>query len=215
MGNVLVACEESQRVCCAFRKQGHNAFSCDIINPSGGHLEWHIKQDVIPLINSNENGITFKTMDGVEHTVEQWDLLIAHPPCTHLAVSGQWAFTQGYKSYSLQREAVEFFMKFINSNVDKICVENPICIMSTIYRKPDQYIQPYEYGHLEQKKTSLWLKNLPKLKPTNNVYQEMIKLPKKEYQKILWYSGKNKAKLRSKTYIGIAEAMATQWGKLI
>ena len=111
----------------------------------------------------------------------------------------------------MQDEAAEFFMKFINADCDKIAVENPICIMSTRYRKPDQIINPYQFGHMEQKKTCLWLKNLPKLRETNNVYDEMMKLPEKERAKV-WWMGSNHSKERSKTYLGIAQAMATQWG---
>lgn len=206
---VLIACEESQRVCIAFREKGHEAYSCDIQEPSGGHPEWHIMNDCIPLINGN---CSFKTMDGETHTVEgKWDLLIAHPPCTHLAVSGARWFKEGRKPIRLQDEAVDFFMKFINADCDKIAVENPVCIMSTRYRKPDQIINPYLFGHKEQKKTCLWLKNLPKLHETNNVYEDMMKLPEKERARI-WWLGSNHSKERSKTYEGIAKAMAQQWG---
>lgn len=111
----------------------------------------------------------------------------------------------------LQEEAIEFFMKFVNADCERICIENPICIMSTKYRKPDQIINPYQFGHLEQKKTSLWLKNLPKLKETDNVFEEMMKLPIKQRARI-WWLGSNKSKERSKTYVGIAKAMAQQWG---
>lgn len=206
---VLVACEESQRVCMAFRKLGHEAFSCDIIPCSGGHPEWHIQADVLPLLNGY---CTFKTMDDCIHTINQkWDLIIAHPPCTHLAVSGARWFKEGKKPISLQDEAADFFMKFINADCDKIAVENPVCVMSTRYRKPDQIINPYQFGHKEQKKTCLWLKNLPLLTETNNVYDEMMKLPEKERAKI-WWMGSNHSKQRSKTFEGIAQAMAEQWG---
>jgi hypothetical protein len=207
---VLIACEESQRVCTAFREHGHEAYSCDIQEPSGGHPEWHIIGNCIPLIDGN---CSFKTMDGQMHTIDgKWDLLIAHPPCTHLAVSGARWFKEGRKPISLQEEAVVFFMKFINADCDKIAVENPVCIMSTRYRKPDQIINPYQFGHLEQKRTCLWLKNLPKLSETNNVYDYMMKLPKKERARI-WWLGSNHSKERSKTFEGIAEAMADQWGE--
>ena len=190
MAYILVACEESQRVCKAFRDKGHIAFSCDIIDPSGGHDEWHIKQDVLPLLSNN---VTFETLDGFTHFVKEWDLLIAFPPCTHLCSSGQRWFYEGYKDY----------------------VENPVGVMSTLYRRPDQYIQPYEYGHPETKKTCLWLKNLPKLKATNNVYNEMLSLPIKQRNRIHWLSGKNRSKERSKTYTGVAEAMAEQWSNIL
>lgn len=210
MLHVLVACEESQRVCMAFRELGHNAYSADIQEPSGGHPEWHILGDVIPILNGGE----FTTMNGKLHNINKWDLIIAHPPCTHLAISGARWFKEGVKPRYLQDDAAAFFMKFINADCEHIAVENPICIMSTRYRKPDQIINPYQFGHTEQKKTSLWLKNLPKLKETNNVYEEMMKLPEKERAKI-WYMGSRHSKERSKTYFGIARAMAEQWGKYL
>lgn len=207
--NVLVACEESQRVCTAFRERGHNAFSCDIQPCSGGHPEWHIQGDVLPILDGR---CAFETMDGKRHYIgRQWDLIIAHPPCTHLAVSGMRWFKEGVKPMSLQDEAAEFFMKMINADCPRIAVENPVCIMSTRYRKPDQIINPWQFGHPEQKKTCLWLKNLPLLDETDNVYDEMMKLPEKERAKI-WWMGSNKSKERSKTYLGIAKAMADQWG---
>lgn len=141
----------------------------------------------------------------------KWDLIIAHPPCTHLAVSGARWFKEGRKPISLQDDAAKFFMKFINADCDRIAVENPICVMSSRYRKPDQIINPFLFGHMEQKKTCLWLKNLPKLVETNNVYEEMMKLPEKERAKV-WWMGSNHSKERSKTYPGIARAMAEQWG---
>lgn len=217
---VLVACEESQRVCTAFRELGHEAYSADIQEPSGGHPEWHILGDVLGILNPTDHlgdfeapdqYISFKTMDGAYHEVDRWDIIIAHPPCTHLAVSGARWFKEGVKPISLQDQAAEFFMKFINADCEHIAVENPVCVMSTRYRKPDQIINPWQFGHLEQKKTCLWLKNLPKLKETNNVYEEMMKLPEKERAKC-WWLGSNHSKERSKTYFGIAAAMAAQWG---
>lgn len=172
---VLIACEESQTVCKAFRKRGFEAYSCDIQEQSGGHPEWHIKGDVLEVIN-----------DG-------WDLIIAHPPCTHLAVSGARWFKEGVKPRYLQDESADFFMKFVNANAKFIAVENPICIMSTRYRKPDQIINPFQFGHPEQKKTCLWLKGLPKLAETNNVYDYMMTLPIKERTRIHWL-GSNKSK---------------------
>lgn len=207
--NVLIACEESQAVCKEFRELGHRAYSCDIQECSGGHPEWHILGDCLPLIDGN---CEFVTQNGDKHKIDtRWDLLIAHPPCTHLAVSGARWFKEGRKPMYLQEEAIEFFMKFVNADCERICIENPICIMSTKYRKPDQIINPYQFGHLEQKKTSLWLKNLPKLKETDNVFEEMMKLPIKQRARI-WWLGSNKSKERSKTYVGIAKAMAQQWG---
>lgn len=210
---VLVACEESQRVCIAFRKRGHETYSCDIIEPSGGHPEWHILGDALKVLNPSKEwgNIIFETMDNVEHYVKKWDLIIAHPPCTHLACSGMRWFKEGRKPLYLQDEAAEFFMKFINADCEKIAVENPVCIMSTRYQKPDQIIHPWQFGHKQQKKTCLWLKGLPKLKATNDVYEEMMKLPIKE-RTYIWQLGSGHAKERSKTFEGIAAAMAEQWG---
>lgn len=190
---ILVACEESQTVTKAFRRKGFEAYSCDIQDCSGGHPEWHIKGDAIEQLNKG------------------WDLIIAHPPCTHLAVSGARWFKEGVKPLYLQDEAADFFMQFINAPAPLIAVENPICIMSSRYRKPDQIINPFQFGHPEQKKTCLWLKGLPKLVETENVYDYMMTLPIKERTRIHWL-GSNKSKERSKTYEGIAEAMAEQWG---
>jgi len=136
--------------------------------------------------------------------------MIAHPPCTHLAVSGMRWFKEGVKPIQLQEEGAAFFMKLVNAPIDKIAIENPICVMSTRYRKPDQIINPFQFGHPEQKKTCLWLKNLPKLKETNNVYDYMMTLPIKERTRIHWL-GSNKSKERSVTYQGIADAIAEQW----
>lgn len=200
--NVLVACEESQRVCTEFRKLGHNAFSCDIQKCSGGHPEWHIMQDVVPLLNGR---CSFNTMDGIEHSIDgKWDLIVAFPPCTHLAVSGAKYFEQKRKD-GRQQQGIDFFMKFIKADCEKIAVENPIGIMSTQYRKPDQIIQPWMFGHGETKATCLWLKNLPKLEPTDIVdgrEQRIWRMP----------PGPKRAKERSKTYDGISKAMAEQWG---
>lgn len=184
---VLLACEESQAVCIEFRKRGHEAYSCDILPCSGGHPEWHIQQDVTELLS------------------EKWDLIIAFPPCTDLAVSGAKWFDEKRKD-GRQQKSIDFFMQFANYD-GRIAIENPIGIMSSIYRKPDQIIQPWQFGHGETKATCLWLKNLPKLKPTNIVQgreQRIWKLPPSEHR----------AKLRSKTYPGIAAAMAEQWGKI-
>lgn len=145
---VLVACEESQAVCCAFRKKGHEAYSCDIQSCSGNHPEWHIQADVLPLLNGN---CCFITMDGKNHGVAgKWDLIIAHPPCTRLCNSGQrWLYwgTEEYraKKRKEQEEAIEFFMKFANADCEKIVIENPLGIMSTHYRKPDCTYNPYDF----------------------------------------------------------------------
>lgn len=206
---VLIACEESQTVCKAFRERGHEAYSCDIQEPSGGHPEWHILGDALNAIEGGQ----ITTMDGQMHDVGRWDLLIAHPPCTNLAVSGMRWYREGRKQLSLKYEAAAFFLKFAEADVDRIAIENPICVMSTLYRKPDQIINPWQFGHPEQKRTSLWLKNLPLLQETHNVYNAMMELPEKQRARI-WWLGSNHAKERSKTYLGIAKAMAEQWGGL-
>ena len=190
---VLVACEESQAVTIELRKLGHEAYSCDIVKCSGGHPEWHLQEDVIPLLE------------------KEWDMIIAFPPCTHLAVSGARHFEQKRKD-GRQQASVEFFMKFANAKCKRVAIENPVGIMSTQWRKPDQIVQPYEYGHMEQKKTCFWLKGLPKLVETENVKEQMLLLPKKERERMHYMSpGPERAKLRSKTFPGIAKAMAMQW----
>lgn len=205
---ILVACEESQAVTIELRKLGHEAYSCDIIPCSGGRPEWHINQDVLLLLDGN---CVFSTSDGVIHKVSgKWDEIIAFPPCTHLCASGQHWFSRGIKDPALRDEGAEFFMKMINADCSRIAVENPVGIMSTRYRKPDQIINPWQFGHAEQKKTCLWLKGLPKLKETDNVYDYMITLPVKQRTRI-WQLGGGHAKERSKTYPGIARAMAEQW----
>ena len=216
---VLVACEESQRVCSAFRARGHEAYSCDIIKCSGDHPEWHIKADVLPILNGN---CDFTTQDGASHHIEgRWDLIIAHPPCTYLTVTGnRWFNVEKYgdkalKRMELREEAKEFFMKFANADCDKIMIENPVGVMSTAWRKPDQIIQPYYFGDPFEKRTCLWLKGLPKLEKTNEVEPE----PRIKYASgctmPAWYANlppKDRAKERSKTFPGFAEAMAEQWG---
>lgn len=186
---ILVACEESQVVCTAFRNRGHEAISCDILPTSGQHPEWHYQGPVQDLLQ------------------ESWDMVIAFPPCTHLAVSGARYFEQKRKD-GRQQEGIDFFMLFTNlDHVPKVAIENPVGIMSTIYRKPDQIIQPWMFGHGETKATCLWLKGLPKLVPTNIVEgreQRVWKMP----------PSKDRAKLRSKTFPGIAEAIANQWSNL-
>ncbi len=206
---ILVACEESQRVCEAFRKKRHETYSCDVIDQSGGHPEWHIMQDVIPLLNGN---CEFETTDGAKHKINgKWDIIIAFPPCTHLCASGARWFTEGRKPIELQYQARDFFMKFVNANCEKIAIENPVGKMSTYYRKPNQIINPFQFGHPEQKRTCLWLKGLPKLIETDNVHDYMMTLPVKKRTRIHWL-GSGHSKERSKTYTGIAKAMAEQWG---
>lgn len=210
--NVLVACEESQEVCKAFRAKGHNAYSCDIQECSGGHPEWHIKGDVLPLLNGKCSAFT--QGGGVMSIDDKWDLIIAHPPCTELCSSGQRWFKEGWKDYKLQRQAIAFFYKFVMADCDRIAIENPVGVMSTAYRKPDCIINPWQFGHPEQKKTCLWLKGLPVLKETKNVYDYMMTLPIKERTRI-WQMGSGHSKERSKTFPGIARAMAEQWGDLL
>ena len=192
---VLVACEESQTVCKAFRELGHESYSCDIQPCSGGHPELHFNYDVKEVLKKFE-----------------WDIIIAHPPCTDIAVSGAAWFKEKIAD-GRQAKAIDFFMQFAHDDCPRIAIENPICIMSRIWRKPDQIIQPYWFGHMEQKKTCLWLKGLPKLKPTHNVYSEMMELPKNQRERIHYCPpGPDRSKIRSKTFTGIARAMAEQWG---
>jgi hypothetical protein len=189
--------EESQEVCKAFRALGHEAYSIDIVPCSGGHPEWHRQQDAR------------------EALCEYWDMLICFPPCTDLSVSGAAWFEQKRKD-GRQQKSIEFFMLHANNKCPKISIENPVGIMSTIWRKPDQIIHPWQFGHMEQKSTCLWLKGLPKLIPTNNIKEEMLKLPKNVRERIHYIPpGPDRAKIRSKTFPGIARAMAEQWvGKI-
>lgn len=206
---ILVACEESQAVTVELRKLGHEAYSCDLIPCSGGHPEWHIMDDALKHLGGNHDNI-FSTMDGLDHIAPpRWDMIIAFPPCTDLAVSGARHFAQK-RADGRQQRSIEFFMKFVNAPCDRVAIENPVGIMSTNYRKPDQIINPRQFGHPETKKTCLWLKNLPPLEETENVYEYMMNLPRKERNRIHWL-GSGHAKERSKTYPGIAKAMAEQW----
>lgn len=210
---ILIACEESQRVCTEFRKLGHEAYSCDIIDCSGGHPEWHIKEDVIPLITGKT---TFLTCDNMFHRVDKWDMMIAFPPCTDLCVSGAKWF-KDKQADGRQQRSIDFFMYFAESDIHKIAIENPIGIMSTHYRKPDQIIQPYQFGHPYTKSTCLWLKNLPLLIPTDIIEKPEKGWINQSFTKDGRYGGFNGkfngAKERSKTFPGIARAMAEQWGK--
>ena len=217
---VLVACEESQRVCIAFRERGHEAYSCDIQPCSGGHPEWHVLGDCLPLLNGN---CEFTDEAGGGHVLnDRWDLIIAHPPCTHLAVSGARYFAQKQKDGRQQR-AVVFFMQCALAWCDKVAVENPISIMSSAWKKPDQIIQPYWFGDHARKATCLWLKGLQKLEPTNMVDPGEIldggfscgassAWAKDEHGKILPWKDPRTAIIRSKTFPGIAKAFAEQWG---
>ena len=232
---ILVACEESQAVCIELRKLGHEAYSCDVIDCSGGHPEWHIKQDVIPLLNGNCN---FKTCDGQKHTVEsKWDMIIAFPPCTYLSTvtTRHLSLRKNSPEKVIDRmwklaEAAVFFMQFALADCEKICVENPLGFMSRLWRKPDQTIHPYYFAVSEndvvnyhQKRTCLWLKGLPQLKRTNDLPTPepmyICNGEKSKGKKIGWAEGmrgikggqKERAKARSKTFPGIAKAMAEQW----
>ena len=193
---VLVACEESQAVCIELRNRGFNAYSCDILPCSGGHPEWHIQKDVTELLT------------------EFWDLVIAFPPCTDLAVSGAAWFEQKRKD-GRQQKSIDFFMLFANYD-GKIAIENPVGIMSRIYRKPNQIIEPYYFGDAANKKTCIWLKGLPKLKHNPDNYSkgsEYIESPSgRRYPDWCWKTGGGSGHVRSKTYPGIAKAMAEQWG---
>lgn len=232
---ILVACEESQAVTKELRRLGHEAYSCDIIECSGGHPEWHIQGDVLKLLDGDHNCV-FWTLDGVGHiTPKRWDMILAFPPCTHLAVSGALRFA-AKREDGRQRSGLEFFCKFLEADCDRVAIENPVNIISGEYCKkwfpdivekyglpikPTQTIHPWMFGHPESKKTCLWLKGLPPLTPT-----KVLELPEsgrwnnqtKDGQNKLMIDGKwigwndpRTAKYRSKTYPGIAKAMAEQW----
>lgn len=212
---VLVACEESQEVCKAFRARGHEAYSCDVQECSGGHPEWHILGDALEAVALCGGGVT--TMDKIFHPVDKWDLLIAHPPCTYLSNAGAKHLFRGKKLnikryyYGLCGKAL--FMAFLKADVNKIAVENPV--PSKIFEMPKytQIIQPFMFGHAVTKKTLLWLKGLPELVPTNIVQPQGGSC----HDAGSWFNvgGKERQKNRSKTFRGIAEAMAEQWGKVL
>lgn len=198
---VLLACEESQAVTREFRALGHEAYSCDILPTSGNNPEWHIQDDVTKILN------------------DEWDLIIAFPPCTHLASSGA-AWFEAKRKDGRQQEGIDFFNLFTNLDCPKVAIENPVGIMSTKYRKPDQIIQPYQFGDEYRKSTCLWLKGLPKLKPTNLVsmgeqitYKSGTTMPK-WYAEAWKLSPAERSKVRSKTFPGIAQAMASQWSNV-
>lgn len=205
---ILIACEESQEVCTAFRERGFEAYSCDIQDCSGEHPEWHIKDDVL------------------KHLDEHWDLIIAHPPCTDLAVSGARWFEEKRKDGRQQR-SIDFFMQFVNAKCNHVAIENPVGIMSTVYRKPNQIIDPWQFGDPIPKKTCLWLKGLPSLIPTVTEKPDMeyfewvdAKTGRKKRQ-AKWYKdawrlpSDERSRVRSKTFPGIAKAMAEQWGNYL
>lgn len=231
---VLVACEESQEVCKAFREKGHEAYSCDIISCSGGHPEWHIMDDVLKVLRGGQ----FKTMDNKSHCVSNWDMIIAFPPCTHLAVSGARHFEKK-RTDGRQREGIEFFCKFLEVECEKVVIENPVGIISGDYipkyfpdlaerfnlpQKPTQIIHPWMFGDNYSKSTCLWEKGVKPLEPIIKdcpelEWLELIdrKTGKKKRQ-AKWYAdawklpAEERARVRSKTFPGIAKAMAEQWG---
>ena len=210
MAKVLVACEYSGIVRDAFTRLGHDAWSIDILpTESKGQ---HIQDDVL------------------NHLDKDWDLMVAHPPCTYLCVTGTgWLYHPDDKHLDKrirrphpkfpnrrqqQKDALEFVQKLMDAPIEKICIENPVSVISSKIRKPNQYVQPYEYGHLECKKTGLWLKNLPTLAPTKNLKKETMSLPKGQRCKNLWCPpSKDRGKIRSMFFTGIADAMAEQWGR--
>lgn len=232
--NVLIACEESQTVCKEFRKLGIQAFSCDILPSSGGHPEWHFNYDVFKVINDNGGLVE----SGEKISVDKWDLMIAHPPCTYLSVSGaRWFYNPDDKHLPTderrphprfpnrvqdREDALAFFIKLYEAPIERIAIENPVGIVSTRFRKPDQTVHPWMFGDEASKTTCLWLKNLPLLEPTNIVGKgERVvlssgrSLPK-------WYSDsfhtsistELRRTLRSKTFQGFATALAEQWSKI-
>lgn len=232
--NILVACEESQEVCKELRKRGHRAFSCDILDCSGGHPEWHIKGDVSKLINGH---CEFVLQSGqTDRQTDRWDMLIAFPPCTHLAVSGATFFAKKRED-GRQREGIEFFCMFLTADCDKIAIENPVGIISGDYvkkwfpdlsekyglpKKPSQIIQPWFWGDPAPKSTCLWLKGLPCLKPDCTEkpefeYKEWVdKKTGQHKRQAMWFykalhAGADRQRIRSKTFHGVAVAMATQW----
>jgi hypothetical protein len=235
--NVLVACEESQAVCKAFRERGHNAYSCDILECSGGHPEWHFQEDVFQVIN-NKGGFLEVGEGYFLPKGEVWDLMIAHPPCTYLSVSGaRWLYHPDDSGLPVnerrehpnhigrrdkQKEAIEFFLKLCQTDIKRWAIENPVGVINSYYRKADQIVQPFWFGDSASKKTCLWLHNLPLLKPTKMVDpgERVVLSSGRTLPK--WYSDsfntkistEERRKLRSKTFQGFAQAMADQWGNI-
>lgn len=227
MINVLIACEESQASCKAFRKLGYNAYSCDIVPCTGGHPEWHIKENALNVIN----GGTFKLQRGGWVSINRWDLIVAHPPCTYLsnAAVASHSLKSNYENRiegrTLERiHAQEFFMRMIQANCDHIAVENPVGIMNKVFRRPDQIIEPYQFAESVDdrenyltKRTCLWLKNLPELQtndlPAPNNKQILGVLPCGKTRN--WTDSSHGSTNRSKTFPGVAKAFATQWGHYV
>lgn len=220
--NILIACEESQRVCIAFRKKGHRAFSCDIQECSGGHPEWHIQGDVLPLLNGD---CDFQTQDGLHHIqAGRWDMIIAHPPCTYLSNAGACRMFKiingerwiNAKRYEQMQQARDFFFIMLNADCDKIVVENPTPMKICKLPKETQVIQPYQFGHPYSKRTLLWIKGVNKLAPTDiiNDYKPWLPSNTSAYAR---GAGGSRGAIRgsknyAKTFDGVAEAMAVQWG---
>lgn len=232
--NILVACEESQAVTKELRKLGHDAYSCDLLSCSGGHPEWHFNNDVFEIIESQGGILQSRKKVSLK---SNWDMMIAHPPCTYLAVSGaQWYYhPEDWDMPTEQRrphpryphrardreEAVDFFMALANAPIEKIAIENPIGIISSRWRKPDQVVQPYMFGDEATKTTCLWLKNLPHLVATKMVGKGERIIFKSGKSQPRWYSDafvkakthEERRTMRSKTFPGMARAMAKQWTK--
>lgn len=224
---IFVPCEESQAVTIELRKRGHEAYSCDIVDCSGGHPEWHIKADALPLLNGD---CVFQTADGEMHNiVGRWDMIIAFPPCTYLTVTGnRWFNVERYGEKAIQRQkdredAIRFFMAFANADCDRIAIENPVGVMSTHYRKPDQVIHPYYFAeseddeNCERKATCLWLKGLPLLEYEAKFLPRVIPYKNGKGTDSPWHMETmslppaERAKARSKTFPGVARAIAEQW----
>ena len=222
MLKVLVACEESQRVCTEFRKLGHEAYSCDVQEPSGGRPDWHILGDAVPVLRGGQ----IVTMDGVSHYVDKWDLIIAHPPCTYISNAGACRLYPrkgqlDQARYQKGIEAKNFFMKFYNAPCDHVAIENPI--PSKVFNMPPytQIIQPYEHGEPYSKKTCLWLRGLPEIKPSNIVseYKPYVSCGTSANKGNKDKAGVSRSggasKVRSRTFVGIAKAFATQWSEYL
>ena len=230
--NVLVACEESQVVCKAYRERGHEAYSCDIIDCSGGHPEWHIKRDVREVLNPSKQaipgddwyGFKFRTQDGVLHCIDgKWDMIIGFPPCTYMSKAGaRWMFPKGELSqerYAKAMEAKEFFMQLFNADCDRIAIENPRPLKIVELPDPQQVIQPYQFGHPYSKATCLWLKNIPLLEPTEVLTEYKPYCPSNTGGVSRGQSHNrggavrgDDAVNRAKTFEGVGRAMAEQWG---
>jgi hypothetical protein len=208
MAKILISCEESQTICKAFRNLGHEAYSNDIMDCSGGHPEWHLKMDVFEAVNHME-----------------WDCMIGHPPCTYLTITGNKWFKPEFKDrfperHQQREDAIKFFIDLYNVNIPYVALENPVGVMSSRWRKPDQYVQPYEYGDPHSKKTGLWLKGLPKLVPTK-IVEPQFHIYKDGRRDPIWHvetlklPADERSKARSKTFQGIADAIAQQWGNFL